>query len=137
MKTFYINNFKIIEHNKFFTKNFTLRNIWRTKNSPNSFLHKFLLFYDILLIIMYITRCVYHIRYIHMSRICNIFLYTMVQSYFAIISREWCFSCDMNVISSVRAWRSRKIENIWEMRVILFGKNIIERVDRGTLEALY
>lgn len=66
-----------------------------------------------------------------MSRICNIFLYTVVQSYFAIISREWCFSCDMNVISSVRAWRSRKIENIWEMRVILFGKNIIERVDRG------
>lgn len=59
----------------------------------------------------------------------------VVQSYFAIISREWCFPCDMNVISSARARQSRKIENIWETRVILFGKNITERVDHGDIGA--
>lgn len=69
---------------------------------------------------------------VYMSRICHGRIFFMVvQSYFAIISREWCFPCDMNVISSARAWQSRKIENIWEMRVILFGKNITERVDHG------
>lgn len=77
--------------------------------------------------------CISHRTY--MSRICHrwIFYFSVhgAQSYFAIISREWCFPCDMNVISSARAWRSRKIENIWETRVILFGKNITKRVDHG------
>lgn len=74
---------------------------------------------------MYVTRCVSHMAYIrHVSARDGylIFLYMVLQSYFAIISREWCFPCDMNVISSARAWRSRKIENICEIRVILFGK---------------
>lgn len=41
---------------------------------------------------------------VYMSRICRRRIFFMlVQSYFAIISREWCFPCDMNVISSARA----------------------------------
>lgn len=118
----FINNPKIIRNGSFLTS-FTFWNIWRTKKSLNSFFLYFIIFNHH----EYYTMCIY---VCHVS-VRDIFLYAVVQSYFAIISREWCFSCDMNVISSVRERSGRrklkKYIYIWEMRIILFGKNIIER----------
>lgn len=115
-KIFYI-NLKIMK-TYFSTENFTVRNIWRIST---------FIFRQILIFFIFYKSCILNTTWvlsIYMSRICHRRIFFMVvQSYFAIISREWCFSCDMNVISSAREHGSRgKLKISRKRGVILFGK---------------